>query len=607
MADRKTLYVVLFVIGVCQFLVVPFFSNQPFGGKLLCFSLLVAGLCVRFIFRDEWFLPILLVPLIALSVVFSLSLCFSSMPQLGFVELGALIAGIVFCGMIANLKCGSKDLQEGLFIWFQIVGCIIALLCIYQYVDWLLSGQKTTTLIPYLLPPGSYRANGVYGQSNLTALLMVLAIIALLTRYQPGMDRRGIKCRLWNDLGLFLVSVALFLTGSRGGLLALIVVALALVVLIRKQPNVCHARSFLKPLVILFIAYLATQSPSWLEHSRSATVHSSISIDARLLFWVESLLMFKDFPMLGVGLDHFKLLLPSYALQGHDMLGFVEYEAMGYTQWSHNELLQILAESGSAGFLLVCAFWGMLLHKMRTEIFQEKVDPGRIYVFLLMLAFFTMGMSSWPFRHPALLFIFFLVLGVILHGSLALRIQPSHSLKFIVIVFLAMSLFAGGYLGYKDYCFLNLKIAVKLKGCDSPAILSAMDDPYFSFGMMRDILPICATNESFLRDRTLLLKYLPYFEQIAKQQGTYQQWYNLAIVYQNLGKYKLAKHAAQKSVERQPVFELGWSFLHSLNIDNAVRDTGQPKSDFLPPEKKLSTDYYDLLFQHKQNVQSGSF
>lgn len=608
MADRSLFYLVLLGLGVSQFLVVPFFSNQSFGGKLLFFSLFVIGLCLRILLRKEWSLPILLVPLIGLSIVFSLSLFFSSIPQLGFVELGTFILGVVFCFLIANLKCEREDLQKWVFIWFQAVGFIIALLCIYQYADWLLYGQKTTTLIPYLLPPGSHRVNGVYGQANLTALLMVLVFIAILARYRLERRIGGIKSRLYLDSSLFIVSGALFLTGSRGGLLALTVVILILVVLIRMQPDVFPARSFCRPLLILLIAYLAvTQVPNWWHHSPSAVTHASISIDARFLFWAASVLMFLDFPILGIGLDHFKLFLPSYAPQGHDLLGFVEYEAMGYTQWSHNELLQILAESGVVGFLLVCGFWFLLLCRMKGEVSQKQVDPDRIYLYLLLIAFFIMGMFSWPFRHPALLFIFFLVLGIVLHSSPVLSLRPFPKQKLIVIAFLAVSLLAVSYLGYKDHSFLDLKKAAMHNGCKFPGLLSAMDDDYFSFGMMRDILPLCVTEESFLSDPALLQKYLPYFKRIAELQGTHQQWYNLAIVYRALDKYELAKYAVQKCVERQPAFALGWTFLHDLNIDNAVRMTGRPKNEFLPPEKKLSASYYDLLFQHKQNIQSGSF
>ena len=60
----------------------------------------------------------------------------------------------------------------------------------------------------------------------------------------------------------------------------------------------------------------------------------TIGSDGRdFVFWTWSILIFRDHPWLGVGLDRFKFFLPSHTLAAHDLLGFVPYEAMGFANW----------------------------------------------------------------------------------------------------------------------------------------------------------------------------------------------------------------------------------------------------------------------------------
>lgn len=608
MKERFFFILALVILGVGQLLVVPIFSNQPLGGKVALFSFFVIILALCMVWqRREWILPLPLIPLVCLIVIFLVSLSRSTMPGVGIVEFGIFAAGVLFCVLVANLSYESDDFQKWVFKWLQIIGLIVAILCLYQYADWIVAGPKKETLIPFLLPPCYGRVNGVYGQPNLTALLLQLTIIASLPGYVPrtGLTRTCGGCR--RDVAFFFVSTAFFLTGSRAGLLSLCVVLSILLWLTLRGKLRCSGRSLVKPLLILMLGFVFSLLPLSSEMATSSYARGEISIDARFLFWTASFLTFLDSPFWGVGLDHFKLFLPSYARKAHDVLGFVEYESMGYTNWSHNEYLQILAESGIVGFLFLTAFCLMLVRLMHKYFARKNPAIERVFLLLLLSPFFIQALFSWPFRYPALLFIFFLLLGIVLSKGSSYRFHVRPMAGSLIGLLLAASVLGIAFFSLKEYRFNQLKKQANENGCRSANIINSMNDPYLEFNMLREVLPLCISDESSLEDRALMGTLEPYFAKIANLQGTHSQWYNLGLVYRNLDEYAQAEHAFQKAVERQPEFELGWAALHVLHIEEAARQTGRPIEDFLPPDKKHSTDFYDSFFKRRQNLQSRAF
>lgn len=596
MNNKHASILVLVVLFCIQFLVVPTFSLMAQGGKVAVFSLFVLVLTVYMLLqRRTWSLPKALIPLVCLFFVFLLSLLISPWPSIGIPHLYTYAIGLIFCCVVVNLSNDSDILNSLVFIWFRVIGVIVASLCLYQYLDWIFYGQRSTTLIPYLLPPGYSRVTGIYGQPNLTALLLLVAIIAFFFHYLSE------KCTVDNlkrfviDIGFLLVSVAFFLTGSRTGLVALFVVLSVLGLLIYRKKIVLLRQSLLKVFLILLAGFAISQIPVSLEVPLEIFPRDEISIDGRFVFWTASILMFIKAPFMGVGLNQFKLLLPSYARQAHDLLGFVQYEAMGYTDWAHNEYFQILAEAGIVGFVFLIIFIISFVRIVCVELRKTQPDGRKLFIFLMLIPFFVHGMFSWNFRHPALLFIFFLTLGIAVTDTSCLKIKLNSLMKFFLGTLLMISIVMVFLISYKEYQFVQLKKSVGEDGCENSQIFTLMDDSYLEFKILRELLPLCIEDESVFKDRILVERLKPYFSKITKLQGTHNQWYNLGLLHRALDEYDLAGSALRKAVERQPVFELGWATLHALNIEKAVRETGRPIEDFLPPEEKTSPDFKDLF------------
>jgi hypothetical protein len=268
---------------------------------------------------------------------------------------------------------------------------------------------------------------------------------------------------------------------------------------------------------------------------------------------------------------------------------------MGYTSWSHNEFLQILAESGLMGVSLLIIFIIMFARIFSTEVFKEKPDTNKLFIVLMLFPFFVQGMFSWNFRYPALFFIFFLLLGIAIKDSAHVTIKFNLFAKISLLSLLLISLSGIFIASCKEYRYVQLKKYAKEKGCKNSEIFSLMDDSYLEFRILREVLPMCLAEESFFTDRDLVERLKPPFVKIATLQGTEYQWFNLGFIYKALGEYELADAAFKTAVKRQPVFEPGWAALHALNIEKAVRMTGRPIEEFLPPESTPSMDFKNLL------------
>jgi O-antigen ligase len=601
MSARWLTVVILMAVGYVQFLVIPVFINMALGGEVAAGSLFVIILLlVMSVRKREWFLPTALLPLVGLVIAFCVSQALSLLPVEGFAETWTLAIGVLFCLLVANIAQEDESFARKTLESLCVFGFVDALLCFYQYSHWLAFGESKELLIPFLLPPSTgLRVTGAYGQSNLTALLLLLSLMAFLCRYVRRPEA-GYKAKhLLNDLGLFVVACAFFLAGSRSGLLGFASVLFILFFAATRKKIDFNITTLSRIVIVLVCGYLLSQAPFTPGMTtQNSFARPEISVDARFVFWTSSLLMFSDAPMFGVGPDHFKVFLPSYLLESHDFLGFVEYEAMGYTNWTHNEYLQIFAETGLLGGSCLLLFILVLGLTYRKELLRQKPEVEQLFILFALVPFLLQAMFDWTLRHPGLLFLFFLLLGIVLSRTSGHRLQPKRLLFiYFSAALLILTVSGVAICAVKEYRFRNAKKLVAQNGCSTALLRDLYDDNYLRFMMLREILPLCVIDETRIANRPLLVKLRPYYEEIARLQGTYGQWYNLALVYRQLGLFEQAEQALKISIERQPVFEQGWAALHALHVEEATRKTGRPAQDFWP--KNIPSVSYDSIFKRQ--------
>jgi O-antigen ligase len=477
---------------------------------------------------------------------------------------------------------------------YQFFIVIISCLGLYGYSSFAVIGKGQGDLIPYLMPVNrALRSSGIYGQSNLFALVLLTGILVLV--YSHLHNNKWITYQFPNliYLPLLTVSVAFFLTGSRAGFLAfLFSIGTLIWLILRKRYLQCDNQQkmlFAKILCVLVLGFIVSCVLNYFLSSSGgarAVVVSGRSLDARLVFWTSAVLIFLDYPWFGVGLGNYKYYISQYMNEAHDILGFVQYDALGYTKWAHNELLQLLCECGIFVFLIVF----MMLFLYVYQIFQYgkgKYDwtPLKMFSYLFLMPFIVQSMFSWPMRHPALLILFSTFLGLLLsqHQFKAVSRLPSWWKIAIRLVALAGLVFILS-LGYQER---QLRFfASRLEGSDLTITLNEFEslvlNPYLELPLLLNVTPRYVQAAMRKHDVDFAGKIFPYVKRLAMSQGAHWQWYNLSLTYHLLGKDSDAQSAVQRAIDLWPVEKRYWNFQHYLNMLKASRTTGRPIEDFFP-------------------------
>lgn len=231
---------------------------------------------------------------------------------------------------VSILLIDSKQKYHFLIVVFLVT----ILLYIYWANDLYLSG--------YMGKMGLYRLNGpggIYGDENAFAMLFVMGIPFL---YFMGdcYQNKFVKYLLW--LAIPFAWHAIFLTGSRGGLIGIGVVTIFIT--LRSRRKILG----LAVLVALIVAFIWQGGAIMKE--RSATILGSEeeekiegSAQGRLDAWDAGLKMMLDHPITGVGLGNFMPAFPDY----FDKKARV----------AHNTVIQLASESGIVAglmYLLLC-------------------------------------------------------------------------------------------------------------------------------------------------------------------------------------------------------------------------------------------------------------
>jgi O-antigen ligase len=189
---------------------------------------------------------------------------------------------------------------------------------------------------------------------------------------------------------LLLLTVALIFTGSRGGMISLVVGFALMGLLIVGQ-------RFKKGHLYLMVGFLVTAVlySLWLGSEPFLGRFWDLSDRSRYLAFKGALAVFREFPLTGSGIGTFGELF--YRYEPAELGG-------GWFRHTHSEWLQVLAETGLFGFTLLTGLWLMFFNRLvrewqrRQDIFARGLGLGALAA-LAAGAFHAVG--EFPFRIPA--------------------------------------------------------------------------------------------------------------------------------------------------------------------------------------------------------------
>jgi len=586
-----------------QFGTIPFWDWSSPAGKQIVFAGLVLVVVPLFLLRGRrLYLPRVLIWATLLVLLLLGSGLLSRSPTTALLPVAVLVVGILYLLAVIRLFRESPDFISKFLDALLFAGGAAGAIGLYQCTGFLLFRDSHHVFIPYLIPPSwGARITGVYGQPNLFALLMALCLLGFFYRYIH--TELNFSHGLWKALRfvpVYLVGLSFFLTQSRNGLVALGVTLSLLVYLVLKG-RCCRASSERREFLLLMACLGASFATYWIlthvplfgEEAMVRGVGNRLeSDDGRWVFLTSAVLIFLDHPLLGVGLDHYKLFLANYMPHAHDLLGFVEYEAMGYTRWAHNEWLQILCEGGIIAFAIAAGLTALFAWCIWKKILQarEAPEPLFLYSHLFLLPFLLQSMFSWPLRFPGLLALFWVFLAILL---------VQYPLRRVVLPRGAMWAFGilllGGWLALAHFANLETKLGsfyAKMRKEDPwqenlAEFERLLYNPYSQSRVMYRLLPSYINQAFFGDDEALAKRLLPLAEVSVQLQGTHWQWYGLGLLYDKVGREEDARIAAEKAIDLQPIDKAAWNLVHHLNILKASRETGRSVESFYPDEEAL--------------------
>jgi len=242
---------------------------------------------------------------------------------------GCLSPSILFsntCKMFLFYFCATLEINDTkkarYFFWAYVITTIYL---IYWANMQYLTGNWDQFNIGRLMGPRGIDSSSIYEDENLFSMIFVTGVPFI---YFAGYEisRKWLRYALWAIIPLGWHAV--FLTGSRGGLLGLGVTTLITLLLSKRKMMAV-------PLLLLIFGFYQWQAGSTMkDRSQLITEYQGdSSAEQRLVAWQGGMRMLFAYPLTGVGLGQFKPALPKFNDKGVELV-------------AHNTLVQYAAESG---------------------------------------------------------------------------------------------------------------------------------------------------------------------------------------------------------------------------------------------------------------------
>ncbi len=269
----------------------------------------------------------------------------------------------MLCFLSGQVLLRSSQARK-LVVIFVIYGFIVAALALLQ-------GIAPNGKLFWIRQPrlggwiyGPYVNHNHY--AGLMELLIPIPLVLALTRLAD--DKERIAC----GIAAAIMTATVFLSGSRGGMLAIFVELVVLSVVLFRQKKVTRIAIALAAFAIVLVSLLVWLGGKDLKGrvaSISTEAHTELSGGMRLSIDRDALRMFRKKRVLGFGLGTFPVAYPQ----------FRSFYTNFFVNEAHNDYLQLLTEMGLLGFgtmlWFIVVFYRGALRKINNWMFDL---PGAV-------------------------------------------------------------------------------------------------------------------------------------------------------------------------------------------------------------------------------------
>lgn len=322
-----------------------------------------------------------------------------------------VVIGIFLISMFVSALF-SGDIIYGLKRWtdmwiWRFMPFVIVIFLLNKYVDAkkvMIAGfigiTVTSLYAVYQGLSGISRANGFYGHPMTLGGWLCIFMPLLLIEF---FEKRLLDKYYWlSGIAFCVCSAGLVFNGTRGAWLAVAIVCAGLIIyyMFKSKSNLAVG--------IIFIALISA-----LLVNNSKFMHRLDTIDdftkyqsntERILIWQSAWNMFKDHPILGVGLGQYTVNYQQKYISPQ-----AKEPNLGH---AHNNFMQMLAENGIVGFAGFIVMFGYIILKNSIEWIKTK----NVYALMIIastVCLILQGFTEYNVGNSAVIKMYWLILGLL--------------------------------------------------------------------------------------------------------------------------------------------------------------------------------------------------
>ena len=323
-----------------------------------------------------------------------------------FIAIGLFIVTMLISALFSgDIVYGIKRWAD-MWIW-RFMPFVVVVFLLKNYVDAkkvILASFVAISLVAiyavYQGLEGISRANGFYGHPMTLGGWLCIFMPLLLIEF---FEKKLLGKYYWlAGLVFCICSAALVFNGTRGAWLAVAVVCALLLIyyMFKSKRNLAVGIIF-----IMLISTALMNNPKFMHRLDTIDDFTKYQSNTeRILIWQSAWNMFKDHPILGVGLGQYTVNYQEKYISPQAKEPNLEH--------AHNNFMQMLAENGIAGFAGFIVMFGYIIFKNLIDWFNTK-NAYSLMIVSTTVCLLLQGFTEYNVGNSAVIKIYWLILGLL--------------------------------------------------------------------------------------------------------------------------------------------------------------------------------------------------
>lgn len=209
----------------------------------------------------------------------------------------------------------------------------------------------------------------------------------------------------------------------------------------------------------------------------------SETLQSRILFWKNSILMWHDNLLFGVGLGNWQIQFPKYGLNNFKEYAIINGETT--LQRPHNDFIWILCETGLLGLLAYLVLFGVLFYQLYSLIRKATTSKEKwkfYFILSALVGYLIIAFFDFPYErieHQTILMLLFAIVTSAYFKTTTPKTRNYNSFLFILLLPIAYSFLVSCYRFIGEHHAAKMYAAKDNKNWTETIYESKKADNYF--------------------------------------------------------------------------------------------------------------------------------